>query len=153
MENGKIGSALTVDGVKKTPMNLKDQLIRDEGLRLKPYKDTVDKLTIGVGRNLDDRGISNDEAMYLLDNDIKSHTNDLLTAFPWVTKLDEARRNVLINMVFNMGIDRFKAFKLTLAAIKEGNYELAAGHMEDSLWYRQVGPRAARLASIMRTGG
>lgn len=135
---------------------LKTALLRDEGLRLKPYKDTVGKLTIGVGRNLDDRGISNDEARYLLDNDIDSVEKQLRVAFPHYVKLDDARQEVLLNMAFNMGVGNavkgLMSFIHTLAAIESGDYELAARRMLKSLWATQVGDRAKRLAEQMRTG-
>ena len=83
---------------------LVDQLMRHEGLRLKPYRDTVGKLTIGIGRNLDDVGISRDEAMVLLKNDIDKTITALREHLPFYDSLSEARRNVLANMAFNMGI-------------------------------------------------
>src|SRR5438105_4864784 len=83
---------------------LRKELIRDEALRLKPYKDTVGKLTIGVGRNLDDKGISEAEAAVLLENDIAEHVALLDAKLSWWRKLDEARQNALANMCFNMGI-------------------------------------------------
>ena len=133
-------------------MTLKEQLLRDEGFSSKPYRDTAGKLTIGIGRNLDDVGISKEEALYLLDNDISKATSALLQALPWVKDLDEARRNVLINMTFNMGIGKLLDFKYTLSLIKSGDYELASKNMQLSKWAMQVGSRAIRLAAIMEHG-
>ncbi len=131
---------------------LKDQLIIDEALRLKPYRDTVGKLTIGIGRNLDDRGITRDEAMALLETDLNLVEAELDGALPWWRQMNEARQNVLANMCFNLGLSKLLGFKNTLAAMKRGDYPAAAAGMLDSLWARQVGARAQRLATIMRTG-
>jgi len=128
------------------------QLKIDEGICLKPYRDSVGKLTIGVGRNLDDVGITEQEAEILLDNDIRNAYADLTDACRWVQKLDDARQNVLLNMTFNLGITRLLGFRNTLAFVQAGQYEKAANEMLESLWARQVGLRAQRLAQIMRTG-
>jgi lysozyme len=128
------------------------QLRRDEGVRLKPYKDTVGKLTIGIGRNLDDVGISNVEADTLLKNDIARTIADLDKQLPWWTKLDEARRGVILNMAFNMGIGGLLTFKNTLRLIEQARYNDAADSMLQSKWATQVGPRATRLAQQMRSG-
>ncbi len=131
---------------------LKDQLIAHEGLRLKPYADTVGKLTIGVGRNLDDAGISTHEAMLLLDHDIEAVEDDLDQRMPWWRGLTETRQLVLADMCFNLGIARLQGFKNTLAAIHSGDYEAAADGMLASKWAGQVGKRAHRLARMMREG-
>lgn len=131
---------------------LKDQLIAHEGLRLKPYADTVGKTTIGVGRNLDDRGISMHEAMILLDNDIETVEDDLDQRMPWWRGLTEARQRVLADMCFNLGIARLEGFRNTLSAIKAGDYAAAAESMLASKWATQVGRRAHRLAKMMREG-
>jgi len=131
---------------------LKSELIRDEGLRLKPYKDTVGKLTIGVGRNIDDMGITHDEAMFLLGNDISFVEADLDAKLPWWRNLDEVRQRVLANMVFNLGITRFLRFKNTIALIEVKRYKAASEEMLKSVWAEQVGIRAKRLAQMMCDG-
>lgn len=131
---------------------LRELLIAHEGLRLKPYQDTVGKLTIGVGRNLDDKGISMHEAMLMLDHDIEAVEDDLDRRLPWWRGLTEARQLVLADMCFNLGIDRLLGFKNTLAAIHAGDYEAAAAGMLASKWATQVGKRAHRLAKMMREG-
>lgn len=128
------------------------QLRRHEGERLKPYRCTAGKLTIGVGRNLEDRGITAEESAYLLNNDIEREWKALKTALPWVTGLNDVRQRVLLDMAFNLGIDGLLKFKNTLATIQRGDYERAAGMMLDSLWARQVKGRAVRLAEMMKTG-
>lgn len=128
------------------------ELKRDEGVRLKPYRDTVAKLTIGVGRNLDDVGISEAEADFLLASDIKRTVEDLASRLPWWSTLDEVRQRVLCNMAFNLGIGGLCAFVNTLNAVKAGDYDKAATEMLNSKWAKQVGARAVRLSAMMRTG-
>lgn len=128
------------------------QLRLHEGERLKPYRCTAGKLTIGVGRNLEDRGITREEAAYLLANDIAAEERELLRALPWVAKLDEVRQRVLLDMAFNMGVVGLLAFKRTLATIQAGDYQRAAAMMLDSKWAGQVGQRAERLSRMMATG-
>jgi len=135
--------------------NIKDvySLIQNhEGLCLKPYRDTVGKLTIGYGRNLDDVGISEDEAIQLLDNDIKSVIYQLKQHIGWFEKLDEVRQAVLIDMAFNMGIEVFLKFEITLKNIEQSHYKQASIDMLTSKWAIQVGNRAKVLANMMDTG-
>ena len=129
-----------------------DMLIDHEGMRRKPYRCTAGKLTIGVGRNLDDRGISPDEAMYMLANDIRDARRELSAAFPWFDKLDDVRQAVLIDMHVNLGLSRLQGFRNTLALIGVGKYEAAAQEMLNSKWAEQVGRRAQRLSRMMATG-
>jgi len=131
---------------------LKELLVQHEGLRLKPYKDSVGKLTIGVGRNLDDVGISNEEAYYLLDRDIGSAVSSLEANLPWFKNLDEVRRAVLIDMCFNMGWIGLSTFRETLTSIRDQEYQDASDHMIASKWAGQVGIRATQLATMMRSG-
>lgn len=131
---------------------LRQQLIRHEGVRLRPYRDSVGKLTIGIGRNLDDVGISQDEAEILLDHDIQKVIQDLDTYLPWWKSLTDVRQMVLADMAFNLGITKLLGFTQTLASIKQGDFESAARHMSQSVWATQVGNRAVRLQEMMRTG-
>jgi len=133
-------------------MTLEEQLVRDEGVRLKPYTDSVGKRSIGVGRNLDDVGITIEEAFFLRDNDILKVKIALVAALPWVAQLDDARRGALENMAYNMGVRGLLKFKNTLALVQTGKYEEAAAAMLQSRWAKQVGPRADRLAEQMKTG-
>jgi lysozyme len=128
------------------------QLRLHEGERLRPYRCTAGKLTIGVGRNLEDRGITADESAMLLSNDISREERDLLAALPWAAKLSEVRQRVLLDMSFNLGLQGLLQFKRTLAAIEAGRYQQAAGMMLDSRWAQQVGQRAQRLSEMMATG-
>ena len=132
-------------------VKLKDQLIVHEGMELKPYQCTADKTTIGVGRNIQEIGITEDEARYLLDNDILRVCEELDNAIHWWRDLSEVRQRVLIDMVFNLGITRFMKFSRTIEPIEAGQYDIAAEEMLDSKWSRQVGKRSQTLAEAMRT--
>ena len=131
---------------------LEDQLIDHEGLELKPYQCTADKLTIGVGRNIEDRGITEDEARYLLKNDVKIVEDELLEKKPVVAGLDSVRQRVLVDMGFNLGIPTLLKFQNMWAAIEEEDFERAAEEAMDSRWAKQVGRRAERLCQAMATG-
>jgi lysozyme len=130
---------------------LVNALQRDEGIRLKPYTDTVGKLTIGVGRNLDDKGLSRSEALYLLANDIDETRRALMLALPWFNRTDPVRQEALVNMGF-MGVRRLLGFKRMLAAMAEQDYETAANEAMNSKWAGQVGERAERISAQIRTG-
>lgn len=131
---------------------LREQLIEHEGLRLKPYRCTAGYLTVGVGRNLDANGISRDEALYLLDNDIAQCIGQLRAALPWFEKEDAIRQRALIDLAFNLGTPGLLKFKNTLAAWARGDHDGAARGLEKSLWYRQVGRRGPRIVHMVRTG-
>lgn len=131
---------------------LREQLRFDEGVRAKPYADTDGKTSIGVGRNLTDRGLSDDEINMLLTNDIALAARELDRVLPWWRDLNDARQNVLLNMMFNMGAPRLLGFVKMLTALHIGHYDEAAAEMLDSIWAKQVGVRALRLAAVMRKG-
>lgn len=134
-------------------MNLTNEektLIRHESLRLKPYRCPAGKLTIGVGRNIEDRGITTEEALYLMRNDIAACRRERPALN--VPPLSSAREGVLLNMLFNLGLPRVLGFARMLQALRVGNYHEAADEMLDSKWARQVGKRAEELAKIMREG-
>lgn len=126
-------------------------LQRHEGLRLKPYKCTAGKLSIGYGRNLDDMGISEIEAMVMLRHDIEQCYQEL-SMFSWFEDLDQVRQEALIDMLFNLGLPTFLEFKKTLKFVAEGKYSQAAEEMLRSKWADQVGDRAKELAYMVDTG-
>jgi len=125
---------------------------KHEGLRLKPYQDSLGILTIGYGRNLEDRGITRQEAEHLLDNDLTVVVEELRGALSFFGALDETRQVVLVDMAFNLGIVRLMGFKLMLAAVREARWNDAAAHLLDSKYAQQVGARAVELAEMMRSG-
>lgn len=127
---------------------LRQNLIREEGLKLKPYKCTADKLTIGVGRNIEDRGISEATAMQMLDEDINICLAELNATINNFERLPEPVQMTLVDLCFNLGLKRLLAFKKTLKYIQEGlitgNYTKAAVELLDSAYARQVPNRAKR---------
>lgn len=128
------------------------QLRVDEGVKSKPYRDTVGKWTIGCGRNLDDVGLSPEEIDFLLDNDINRAEADAKDLFPTFDLLSDVRKAVLINLSFNIGKVRLAQFKKLRKAVTSEDYEQASVEMLTSLWADQVGQRANRLAKQMRDG-
>ncbi len=131
---------------------LREQVKTDEGLRLKPYTDTIGKLTIGYGRNLTDIGISAAEAQQLLDHDLELTVAQLTRVHPDMLMLDPVRQIILSNMAFNMGVAAIGGFHQMWAAIDREDWAGAAAAMLDSAWAKQVGARALRLATAMRRG-
>tara|TARA_R110000823_G_scaffold22854_3_gene68584 strand:- start:263 stop:679 length:417 start_codon:yes stop_codon:yes gene_type:complete len=133
-------------------MRIEDLLIKHEAMRLKPYHCTAGALTIGVGRNLDSMGLSEDEAYYLLQNDIRRCEKELLKVFEWFAYLDNVRQDAMMDMCFNLGISRLRGFEKALEAMEDGNYEEAAVEFLDSNWADQVGQRAITITNMIRTG-
>ena len=125
---------------------------RFEGLRLKPYICPAGKLTIGYGHNLEDNGITEEIAVNMLDADLKSAEKEIRAKFTGYNKLNEARQFVLVDMTFNMGINKLLTFRKMFAALAKGEYPTAALEMKDSKWYRQVGNRGKILCEIMKSG-
>ncbi len=133
-------------------MTIEEQLRKHEGVRSKPYVDTVGKVTIGVGRNLTDVGLSDSEIDILLKNDIDRAVADLDRELSWWRKLNEARQRVMIDLCFNLGIGSLLGFKNTLHFIETGDYNSAATNLLKSKYASQVGIRADTLAKMLRTG-
>lgn len=123
-----------------------------EGLELTVYKCTAGKNTIGYGRNLDDKGITEAEAEVMLVNDMAEHETWLQNEFAFWGELNEARQAVLIDMTHNLGRTGLLGFKNFIAALAVADYSKASVEMLDSRWARQVGMRAHRLSNIMATG-
>ena len=131
------------------------QLRRDEGVMRHAYQDTEGYWTIGVGRLIDKRrggGLSEEEVDFLLNNDVAEKEKALEASVSFYKGLDEARRGVLLNMAFNLGVEGLLAFKNTLKLVGEGRYKEASEEMLKSKWAAQVGDRAVRLSKQMATG-
>ncbi len=160
--------------------SIQEQLILHEGISLTPYKCAAGKWTIGVGRNLEDTGlyefekiqilgiyeltrqevidilqarhITQEEALYMLNNDIKVIKAELEDSYRWFKFLDEVRQKVIIDMRFNLGSAGFAGFKNMIHQLELENYQKVAEEMKNSKWYSQVKRRAERLIKMMLTG-
>jgi len=132
-------------------MTVKDFIIKHEGLKLKPYICPAGKLTIGVGRNIEENGISENEAMYMLENDIKRCENELREIFDNFDELPKNVKIALIDMIFNLGKPRFLQFKKMIQAIKEGNFKRAAEEAKNSRWCKQVGSRCEDVYEMIKS--
>lgn len=128
-----------------------EQIRRDEGVQKKAYRDTVGKITIGIGRNLDDVGLNDEEIDFLFENDLDRAVNEARQMVTVFDTLSETRKAVLVNMAFNMG-GKLSGFQKFLAAVGEGRYVDAGREMLDSVWAQQVGARALRLSQQMASG-
>ena len=159
--------------MKYRKAHLLEELVKHEGLRLQVYQDTLGIDTIGIGRNLKDRGISKEEldeldiptidhvyeygiteadAMLLAENDVQIVEEELLRAHPCVEDLDAVRQLVLVDMAFNMGVPRLCKFKKMWNAVHEKQFDIAAKEMLDSRWATQVKSRSVKLANAMHNG-
>lgn len=141
---------MTPEEKKQLFEKVETQLIVDEDLRLMPYRCPAGKLTIGVGRNLEDNGITRAEAYYLLRNDVDTCHRQLSLAIPFYDRLPFEKKEILLNMCFNMGLTKLQGFKRMLAAMAVNDWESAAHEMANSAWAMQVGDRARRLIEKMR---
>ena len=130
---------------------LTDLLIKHEGLRLKPYQCTAGKTTIGVGRNLTDNGITEKEALMMLNRDINVCIQEL-GQYEWFESLDGARRDAIIDLYFCVGGPSFSQFRNLIRAISTENWESAGAEVLDSKFARQTGNRAVELAEMINTG-
>ena len=158
-----------------------EKLIEHEGCVLTVYQDSLGIDTIGIGRNLQDRGISPEElaqmetsiedihdkgiteadAIYLAENDVQIVEDELSKAHPCVERLDAVRQLILMDMAYNMGVPRLRKFKNMWRNIhkgveadikKEKFFRAASLEMLDSKWARQVKSRAKKMAIAMRSG-
>lgn len=131
---------------------LKKMLIRHEGYVRKPYRCLMGKLTIGVGHNLDDNGLSDAAIDFILEEDIMHATAFAIQVIPGFLVLNSARQDVIISMIFQLGTKGFFAFKRLREAIAQGDYTLAAKEMLSSLWAQQTPARAKELTQMMFEG-
>ena len=133
-------------------LTVAEGLIRKhEGVRYKPYRCTAGKLTIGVGRNLDDVGVLRDEVELMLANDIAACSTDLST-FYWWSALTPNRKAALLDLRFCVGPGGFRAFRKMIAAIESQDWAEAGRQILDSKFAKQTGQRARDLSDILRDG-
>lgn len=136
-------------------MNIFDQLRRDESCVLHAYPDSLGYLTIGIGHLIDARkggSIPQAIADQLLTLDVQAKHDELDRMLPWWEKLDDARKGVILNLAFNLGVAGLVAFHNTLTLIEQGKFDEAAAHVLTLPWASQVGARAQRLAQQLKTG-
>lgn len=131
---------------------LKKQLETDELRSKKIYTDTVGKVSGGIGRNLTDRGFSEDEIDLMYANDVKLAEKDARSLVPGFDQLNDVRQEVITNLSFNLGYTRLAGFKKFLAAVSSSDFEDAADELKNSKWYGQVKVRGVRLVDAMRSG-
>ena len=139
----------------KTSSKLIKMLKIHEGVETHAYKCSASKITVGVGRNIDPEGgigLSDDEVDYLLQNDIDRVVSELNSEYDWFAGLDDVRQDVMVDISFNLGQTRLRAFKKALSAMAEGDWSEAADQFMDSRWSGQVGNRAKELTEMIRTG-
>jgi lysozyme len=129
---------------------LRKDLIAEEGIRLKPYLCPAGKLTLGVGRNLDDVGITEDEAMMMLDNDIERVKGQLAKALPWLETKPQGVQRAIANMAFQMGLGGVLKFQKMLAALQARDYNAARREALDSAWAKQTPQRAKRVTDLFK---
>lgn len=121
----------------------------NEGVRKYPYRCSAGKLTIGIGRNLEDKGLSNSEVMYLFDNDLQDTQNSAESIFEDFSQYTIEEQTVILDMLFNLGTTRFKTFKRFIRAIKERDLKEAARQIEQSAYFHQVPSRARRNVKML----
>jgi len=131
---------------------LTEKLKYEEGCELMPYIDTLNKLTIGIGRCLDERGITMEEAEFLLKTDISIVMIELNDSFPWWSNLSEKRQLIMCDLVFNLGMPKLKKFVKFLAAMEEEQWLNAHDELLDSNYADQVPNRAKRNAQTILKG-
>jgi lysozyme len=126
------------------------------GNRFFPYPDEVGKTTIGWGRNLTDTGVREDEAALMLENDVNEAIAGLRRQYPWFDALDPVRQDAIVDMAYNLGLERFAEFHHMIAALIIQKWTAAKAQALDSAWAREVGDkpgeRAAEVAEMIETG-
>lgn len=137
----------------KEKATLRKQIVSDEGTRQFPYRDSVGKTTIGVGRNLEDVGLRNSEVTFLLDNDIEEAVTHAMSVFPLWDTLPAGVQHVIVNMIFQLGAEGFRKFRKFISHVKRGDYSGAADEVLDSLAAKQAPERFLRHAQTLRAEG
>jgi lysozyme len=135
------------------PAAIVEMLKRDEGLRLKLYRDHDRVWTVGYGRNMSARGLSEAEALYLLQNDIRACQLELDTNLRWWRLLNAPRQAAMVSLCYNLGIYGLLDFRAALRAMEAGKYKDAARQFLHSKWAKQVGKRARRITDLIDGSG
>lgn len=139
----------------------KEMIKKHEGVRTKPYQDSLGLWTVGVGHLIGDgktlpkewdRELSMKEVDELFDKDYEEHKK-MAEKTPGYEKANEKGKAALIDLAFNMGGSWYKKFPNAAKALKEGNYEKAADELQNSQWYKQVKGRGVTIVGMIRDGG
>lgn len=141
--------------VRNNMEKLIDMLKRHEGVETHAYECSEGKVTVGVGRNIDQKGgmgLSEDEIDYLLQNDVERVIKELSSEYPWFNSLDDVRKDAIIDIAFNLGATRLRGFRRALTAMEAGDYTEASTEFLDSRWAKQVGGRALELTDMIASG-
>lgn len=130
--------------------SLEKDLRTDEGVRSKPYRDSLGFLTIGVGHNLDAEGLCEEAISAQLRHDLERVTTSLPRALPWLLEAPEPVQRVVLNMGFNLGIPKLLGFTTFLSLLERGDYQGAARDLLLTTYAKQVKMRALRLAGLLQ---
>lgn len=140
-----------------------NMIIQDEGFRSFPYKDTEGEWTIGFGSNMSNimhmlpyfarRGITKIQALEWLHRDINNALTDIGRTLPWVNDLEPAQKIALINMCYNLGLEKLLGFKNFLHSLENLDIDLAIKELYNSKWATQVKTRADRISVLLKTKG
>jgi len=132
-------------------VRLRETITRHEGSRLDMYQDTLGIWTIGVGHNIQEKGISPKVMEIMLEEDLEEAISELKRSVSFFSKMPEQVQEALVNLSFNMGIPRLMQFRKTLAYLRDGEFASAADELLDSRYAEQVGHRALEVADMIRT--
>ena len=132
-----------------------EMLRRHEGVKQFAYRCTANKITIGVGRCVDEDGgigLCDAEIDFLLSNDVDRVEVELENNFSWYKNLNDARKDAMVSIAFNLGLTRLLKFEKALGFMAGGDYIMAGMEFDNSLWSKQVGARAEELCQMIETG-
>lgn len=126
---------------------------KHEGIRLRSYHDSLGFVSIGIGRRLDVRGITKDEALFLFENDLIDAEIAIGDIFGIeIFRESQGRIAALLDMAFNLGEGGLKRFSKMIAAVKNRDWETAADEVKYSAWFIQAGLRGQEIVDLLRRG-
>lgn len=100
-----------------------------------------------------DSAITKEESLRRLGDEIMRHVVGLDRLVPkWQTTLPLYVVTVLVNMAYNLGIEKLSKFDTTLSLINQGKYALAGTNLRKSAWFKQVKSRGLELVSRLESG-
>ena len=132
---------------------------KHEGYRNKVYLDTLGKRTVGVGHLCvesfweDNKEYPEEMLMNILKDDLKNAIQGSERLLKDCPVLDDLAKEIIIEMVFQLGETGVSKFKNMIKALKIPDYQTAAIEMLDSKWAKQTPERAAGMSSEMAALG